>query len=232
MNTTEIRYQRRRLADVTAALRLARAQMSHEHGPRAELVRHQQRRLEVVVRHAAAHSPFYRRQFVETGTLGDGPVQPSRLPVLDKSLLMEHFDELVCDPRLRRDELLDCEQHAGRLRVSPRILVTVAELRTPEMTHRLEGAFGLHPFRCISRCSPATRRSANSRSSRRAGCCAYSSFPGIHPARPRQAPTTDSRRVSVTPLPSNSSDSACRTRRSRSNVVASWPVRPAASSSS
>jgi hypothetical protein len=27
--------------------------------------------------------------------------------VLDKSLLMEHFDELVCDPRLRRDQLLD-----------------------------------------------------------------------------------------------------------------------------
>ncbi|HVD14434.1 MAG TPA: hypothetical protein VNK73_08275, partial [Actinomycetota bacterium] len=26
--------------------------------------------------------------------------------MLDKSLLMEHFDELVCDPRLRRDQLL------------------------------------------------------------------------------------------------------------------------------
>jgi uncharacterized protein (DUF3084 family) len=71
MNTTQIRYQRRRLADLTAALRLARAQMSHEHGPRAELGRHQQQRLEVVVRHAAAHSPFYRRQFAETGALGD-----------------------------------------------------------------------------------------------------------------------------------------------------------------
>jgi hypothetical protein len=31
----------------------------------------------------------------------------SRLPVLDKSLLMKHFDGLVCDPRLRRDELLN-----------------------------------------------------------------------------------------------------------------------------
>jgi phenylacetate-coenzyme A ligase PaaK-like adenylate-forming protein len=107
MNTTQIRYQQRRLADVTAALRLARAQMSREQGPRAELVRHQQQRLEVVVRHAAAHSPFYRRKIGETGALGDGPVQLSRLPVLDKPLLMEHFDDLVCDPRLRRDELLD-----------------------------------------------------------------------------------------------------------------------------
>jgi phenylacetate-CoA ligase len=268
MNTTQIRYQRRRLADLTAALRLARAQMSHEHGPRAELGRHQQQRLEVVVRHAAAHSPFYRRQFAETGALGDSPVQLSRLPVLDKPLLMEHFDDLVCDPRLRRDELLDwvgrmsrdqlylnryrvmltsgssgrpClyvydaagwrsifagmlrsttweglrptlprqrlafvgaadpshisrqgatmasglhrvlalpvtlplprlvealnefqptylqaypsaamwlvdEQRAGRLRVSPRILVTVAELRTAEMTQRLQEAFGVRPF--------------------------------------------------------------------------------------
>jgi phenylacetate-coenzyme A ligase PaaK-like adenylate-forming protein len=38
------------------------------------------------------------------------------------------------------------EQRAGRLRISPRILVTVAELRTPEMTQRLHGAFGVRPF--------------------------------------------------------------------------------------
>ena len=70
MNITQIRYQRRHVADLAAALRLARAQTSRERGPRAELARHQQQRLEVVVRHAATHSPFYRRQFAETGTLG------------------------------------------------------------------------------------------------------------------------------------------------------------------
>jgi phenylacetate-CoA ligase len=107
MNTTQIRYQRRHAADLAAALRLARAQTSREQGPRAELARHQQQRLDVVVRHAATHSPFYRRYFAETGAPAEGPVQLTRLPVLDKSLLMEHFDELVCDPRLRRDELLD-----------------------------------------------------------------------------------------------------------------------------
>jgi phenylacetate-CoA ligase len=268
MNTTQVRYQRRHMADLAAALRLTRAQMSREHGPRAKLAQHQQRRLEVVVRHAATHSPFYRRQLAETGTLGDGRVQLARLPVLDKPLLMEHFDELVCDPRLHRDEMLDWveqmtrdqlylnryrvmltsgssgrpglfvyddagwravvsgllrsttweglqptlprqrmafvgaagpshigrqgaamasglhrvlvlpvtlplprlvealnefrptylqtypsaamwlvdEQQAGRLRVSPRILVTVAELRTREMTQRLQAAFGVRPF--------------------------------------------------------------------------------------
>jgi phenylacetate-CoA ligase len=64
------------------------------------------------VRHAAAHSPFYRRWLAETGALGKEPVGLQRLPMLDKALLMEHFDELVCDPRLRRDQLLDW---AGRL---------------------------------------------------------------------------------------------------------------------
>jgi phenylacetate-CoA ligase len=38
------------------------------------------------------------------------------------------------------------EQHAGRLRLSPQMLVTIAELRTPEMTRRLQDAFGVHPF--------------------------------------------------------------------------------------
>jgi phenylacetate-CoA ligase len=97
MNST-VHYHRRRLADVAAAMRLARAQVGREQGPRAQLAAHQQQRLEIVVRHAAAHSPFYRRWLAETGPLGDGPVELRRLPVLDKALLMEHFDELVCDP--------------------------------------------------------------------------------------------------------------------------------------
>ena len=268
MNST-VHYQRRRLADVAAALRMARTQISREQGARAQLTQHQQQRLETVVRHAATHSPFYRRWFAETGALGAEPVQLARLPVLDKSVLMEHFDELVCDPRLRRDQLLDrvsqmtrdqlyldryrvmltsgssgrpglfvydpagwrsigaqfvrssnwaglrpslprqrmaflggaapshltrqgaatmaiglhrvlalpvtlplpelvealnqfqptylnvypsvamwlaAEQQAGRLRLAPQIVVTVAELRTPEMTQRLQEAFGVPPF--------------------------------------------------------------------------------------
>jgi phenylacetate-CoA ligase len=266
---SKARYHQRRLADVAAALRQARTQTGREHGPRAQLADHQQQRLETVVRHAATHSPFYRRWFAQTGALGAEPVELTRLPVLTKSLLMEQFDELVCDPRLRRDQLVDWvgqltgdqlyrdryrvmmtsgssgrpglfvydpagwrsiiaqmlrssgwaglrpslprqrvawiggadpshitrqaaatvaiglhrvlalpvtlplpqlvqalnrfqptylnaypsvamwlaeEQQAGRLRLAPRMLITVAELRTPEMTQRLREAFGVHPF--------------------------------------------------------------------------------------
>jgi phenylacetate-CoA ligase len=266
---TQVRYQQRRLADVAAALRLARTQTSREHAPPGQLAQHQQQRLDTVVRHAVTHSPFYRRRLADTCAVGDEPIQLARLPVLTKSDLMGHFDELVCDPRLRRDQLLDWvgrmthdqlyldryrvmltsgtsgrpglfvydapgwraigaqflrttawaglrptlprqriafiggaapshltrqgaatlgiglhrvlplpvtlplpqlvqalnqfqptylhaypsaalwlaeEQHAGRLRISPRILVTSAELRTPQMTQRLVEAFGVHPF--------------------------------------------------------------------------------------
>jgi hypothetical protein len=108
----KVRYHRRRLADTAAGLRAARTQVGREHGPRAQLAAHQQQRLETVVRHAAAHSPFYRQWLAETGPLGDGPAELRRLPVLDKALLMEHFHELVCDRRLHRDQLLD---RAGQL---------------------------------------------------------------------------------------------------------------------
>src|SRR4029450_2218298 len=82
---SEVRYHRRRLADTAAALRMARTQVRREQGPRAQLASHQQQRLETVVRHAASHSPFYRRWFAETGALGEEPVQLQRLPVLDRS---------------------------------------------------------------------------------------------------------------------------------------------------
>ena len=70
---SKVRYHRRRLADVAAALRLARTQTRGEQGPRAQLASHQQQRLETVVRHAATHSPFYRRRLAETGALGAEP---------------------------------------------------------------------------------------------------------------------------------------------------------------
>ena len=69
MNSTQVRYHRRRLADVAQAMRLARTQIRREQQPRARLAQHQQRRLETVVRHAAAHSPFYRRWLTETVAL-------------------------------------------------------------------------------------------------------------------------------------------------------------------
>ena len=52
---SKLRYHERRLADVAAALRLARTQAGREHGSRAQLADHQQQRLETIVSHSANH---------------------------------------------------------------------------------------------------------------------------------------------------------------------------------
>jgi phenylacetate-CoA ligase len=94
-------YRARRLRDVAAALGRARELKQRERWPRERLERFQQARLEALVRYAAERSPFWRER------LPAGRVRLDRLPTLDKATMMDRFDELVSDRRLRRDALLE-----------------------------------------------------------------------------------------------------------------------------
>jgi phenylacetate-CoA ligase len=76
--------------------------------PRKELLALQRARLEALVAHARQRSPYYRE------VLPDGPVELAALPTLDKTTLMERFDDIVCDPRLHRDALLEHVGGPGR----------------------------------------------------------------------------------------------------------------------
>jgi phenylacetate-CoA ligase len=88
----------RRLTDLAAAMRLARELIGHDRWTEDQLAAHQQQRLEAVVRHAAASSPFYRERLAGLGP-GDR-VELDRLPVLDKATVMDRFDDVVTDRRL------------------------------------------------------------------------------------------------------------------------------------
>lgn len=75
----------------------------------------QEERLRALLAHAVAHSPYYRRRFagldITRGSLAD-------LPTLTKAEMMEHYDELVTDPRLKKAELAaftDDLSNLGRL---------------------------------------------------------------------------------------------------------------------
>ena len=83
--------------------RLSREQelAARERWPRERLEHFQQDRLAKLARHAAEHSPFWRDR------LPSGRVDLSQLPILTKTELMERFDDIVTDRRLRRDELLE-----------------------------------------------------------------------------------------------------------------------------
>jgi phenylacetate-coenzyme A ligase PaaK-like adenylate-forming protein len=64
-------------------------------------VAHQKERLGALLHHAVSRSPYYRR------TLGADEADRTlaELPTLPKANLMEHWDQIVCDPRLRRRDV-------------------------------------------------------------------------------------------------------------------------------
>jgi phenylacetate-coenzyme A ligase PaaK-like adenylate-forming protein len=97
-------YHRRRVTDVAAGLRQARAGAHRERFTRERLERFQRERLAALVRHAARHSPYYRERLAG---VADGRVHLEQLPTITKAEMMERFDDLVCDPMLRRDALLE-----------------------------------------------------------------------------------------------------------------------------
>ena len=105
-----VRAGRRRLADFGRALytsrtRLARADRLDGAGIR----RLQQQRLDSLVRHAVAHSPFYRDRYRGIDT---ARVDLAALPPVTKADLMARFDDWVTDSRLK---LADLDCHLERL---------------------------------------------------------------------------------------------------------------------
>ncbi len=89
----------RQLRDLARGLGIYAQLHHHEHGSREELAAYQDRQLKKVVRHAAAHSPLYGRLLKDIDVSGDFAL--TDLPIVDKRLMMEHFDEWVTDPRLK-----------------------------------------------------------------------------------------------------------------------------------
>jgi phenylacetate-coenzyme A ligase PaaK-like adenylate-forming protein len=83
----DVGYQAKRLVDVGRALRAARALAERERWPREGLERHQQQRLDALVRYAVEHSPFYRGRFA--GLPATGSVELRALPTLDKGTMMQ-----------------------------------------------------------------------------------------------------------------------------------------------
>ncbi len=64
-----------------------------------------------MARHAAATSPFYRELYAGIELADDLDVRA--LPVVTKAMLMDRFDEWVCDPRLKLSQV---EDHLERIR--------------------------------------------------------------------------------------------------------------------
>lgn len=90
----------RDLLDVTAC---ARGLRRRERWDAVALLAWQMDRFRDLARFAKEHSPFYHKLY--SGIDLSGPFSPDMLPVVDKTAVMDHFDEVVTDPRLRLGEI-------------------------------------------------------------------------------------------------------------------------------
>jgi phenylacetate-coenzyme A ligase PaaK-like adenylate-forming protein len=94
-------YRIKRAQDVARGIRRSKELAERERWPRERLERYRQKRLNELLAYAADRAPFWR----ERAPRGAG-VRLADLPVLTKPELMERFDDLVTDRRLRLDDLL------------------------------------------------------------------------------------------------------------------------------
>jgi phenylacetate-CoA ligase len=95
-----------RVVDFLSALARAQELVMHDAWPRERLLSHQRARFMRLVRHAQTSSGFYRNLY--QGIEPDETLELANLPTVDKRVLMDQFETVVTDPRLRRSEL---EQH-------------------------------------------------------------------------------------------------------------------------
>ena len=67
----------------------------------------QDRKLKKLLRFAWEHSRYYRNAFINAGITEEqlDTLPLSAFPTIDKSVLLEHFDELVTVPDLTQEEL-------------------------------------------------------------------------------------------------------------------------------
>ena len=93
-------------------LHTLKAYREREHWTRQQLASYQAASLRALRDHAYAHSPFYQ-QFHHG--LTDRPL--SELPVLTKSMLMEHFDSLVTDRAVHLEAVREHMAHASAARL-------------------------------------------------------------------------------------------------------------------
>jgi len=97
----------------------------------------QKRRLTKLLKHALTHSRFYKKYYNSHGiTLDDiNKVELSDLPIITKKIMMENFDDLVCDSRLKRMELerfvTDPENHGKKFQDRFQVVHSSGSTGTP-----------------------------------------------------------------------------------------------------
>jgi phenylacetate-coenzyme A ligase PaaK-like adenylate-forming protein len=73
----------------------------------ADILTLQRRRLENIIGHACKHSDFYRELYKSYGinAANTSELQITDLPIVDKNLIMDNFDQVVCNKAIKKEDL-------------------------------------------------------------------------------------------------------------------------------
>ena len=141
----------------------------------AEIATLQNERLVNLVRFAREHSPLYRRLYSHLPT---GTYDVSRLPIVTKPELMEHFDEWATDPEVTRASVE--EFIADPSRIGQRYLGRYAVWTTSGISSRRGIFVHDHDAQVVYTAMLITRTSRHMRSLMKGGRVAALVVPGGH----------------------------------------------------
>ena len=103
LGESPLSYTLKRLRDLAGAVRIFAGMKSRERWPAERRHARRQQLLNAIVRHAAANSCFYGDLYSGNDLSGD--IDLAKLPTIDRAQMMDNFDRLVTDLRLRRDDI-------------------------------------------------------------------------------------------------------------------------------
>jgi phenylacetate-coenzyme A ligase PaaK-like adenylate-forming protein len=110
MAAMRIGYNVKRLSDLMNAGRIAKELARHDHWTREELQQFQHQELSRLVKYAVKYSPFYKSLYA--GISLDELPKLDQLPVIDKRIMMDNFDQFVTNPQLK---LADLQKHLATI---------------------------------------------------------------------------------------------------------------------
>src|SRR5579862_6758667 len=84
---------------------------AHTKMPKEQIKEMQLRKFRKLVRYVAGHSPYYQ-EVIKQNNINIARCKPEDFPILTKETLIEHFDEVTTDGKVKKKAIADFLSHS------------------------------------------------------------------------------------------------------------------------